>query len=144
MNAEDLIFTYTASPMKRIFDTDMGGEDFTYISGMRNEPLSFSLTLFQNVGNVGFFDESMLALMLEQTRFIITEEVEGLPTWAAELKGADVSEYVVSDSSYYTVSGTNVVFVGSIAVNGNLIPEPTTATLSLLALTALLARRRRR
>ena len=108
------------------------------------EPLSFSLTLFQNVGNVGFFDESMLALMLEQTRFIITTEVEGLPAWAAELKGADVSDYVVSESSYYAVSGSNVVFVGSIAANGSLIPEPATTTLSLLALAALAARRRRK
>ncbi|MBQ2380195.1 MAG: hypothetical protein II295_07370 [Akkermansia sp.] len=116
----------------------------TLVNSTTAEPLSFSLTLFQNVGNVGFFDESMLALMLEQTRFIVTSEVEGLPAWAAELKGADVSEYVVSDSSYYTVSGTNVVFVGSIAVNGNLIPEPATATLSLLALTLLAARRRRK
>ena len=52
MSAEDLVFTFTASPMKRIFNTDMGGEDFTYISGMRNEPLSFSLA-YRSLGKKG-------------------------------------------------------------------------------------------
>ncbi len=43
MNPESYVISHTISPMKRIFDGTMPTEDFTYISGMRNEPLAFSL-----------------------------------------------------------------------------------------------------
>ncbi len=43
MNPENFVLSRTVSPMKRVFDGDMPREDFTAISGMRNEPLSFSL-----------------------------------------------------------------------------------------------------
>ena len=43
MNPENYVLSCTVSPMKRIFDDFMPGEDFSYISGMKNEPLSFSL-----------------------------------------------------------------------------------------------------
>jgi hypothetical protein len=43
MNPENHVISCTVSPMKRIFDSFMPGEDFSYISGMKNEPLSFSL-----------------------------------------------------------------------------------------------------
>lgn len=43
MNPQNHVISCTVSPMKRIFDSFMPGEDFSYISGMKNEPLSFSL-----------------------------------------------------------------------------------------------------
>lgn len=43
MNPESYVISQTVSPMKRVFDSFKPAEDFSYISGMRNEPLSFSL-----------------------------------------------------------------------------------------------------
>ena len=43
MNSESCVICATVSPMTRIFDDFIPSEDFTYISGMRNEPLAFSL-----------------------------------------------------------------------------------------------------
>ena len=43
MNSESCVICATVSPMTRIFDDFIPMEDFTYISGMRNEPLAFSL-----------------------------------------------------------------------------------------------------
>lgn len=43
MNPESYVISHTVSPMKRVFETFMPTEDFSYLSGMKNEPLSFSL-----------------------------------------------------------------------------------------------------
>lgn len=79
-----------------------------------------------------------------QSQFIITGEVEGLPVaYGEELAGTNVGQYV-TDVEYIVDSG-NLVVSCVVAINGNIsIPEPTTATLSLLALTLLVSRRRRR
>lgn len=105
-----------------------------------SNPLEFTLTLVQNAGS---FTEGLLAQLGDQTRFIITDEQGGLAGWAAGLAGTDLSDYV-SGVDYRFENG-NLKVSGSIAVNGNLaVPEPATATLSLLALVALAARRRRK
>ena len=43
MNPESYVISGTVSPMKRIFDSFRWTESFSYLSGMRNEPLAFSL-----------------------------------------------------------------------------------------------------
>lgn len=104
-------------------------------------PVEFSLTLVQGMGNV--LDAGTLAALVGQTQFIITDETPGLSSATLGLAGTDLGAYV-SGVSYELKDGSLTVS-GSIAVNGNLtVPEPTTATLSLLALTVLAARRRRR
>ena len=107
-----------------------------------SNPLEFTLTLVQNVGNGTSFTDDLLAQLAEQTQFNITDEQGGLAGWATGLAGADLSEYVSGVD--YRIENGNLMVSGSIAVNGNLVvPEPTTATLSLLALSMLAARRRR-
>ena len=96
----------------------------------------FSMVLFSNVGNIDFFTDGVLATLLENTRFIATDEEAGLREgWEA---GADLSA-LVHDVAY-SVSGSSLVLSGQFGA----VPEPTTATLSLLALAGLAARRRRR
>lgn len=96
----------------------------------------FSMVLFSNVGNIDFFTDGVLATLLENTRFIATDEEVGLREgWEA---GADLSA-LVHDVAY-SVSGSSLVLSGQFGA----VPEPTTATLSLLALAGLAARRRRR
>ncbi len=43
MDHEKFVISHTVSPLKRIFESDLPTEDFTYISGMKNEPLAFLL-----------------------------------------------------------------------------------------------------
>lgn len=106
------------------------------------KPLTFSLTLVQNIGNPGYFTTDILNSLVGMTEFRITDEVEGLPAWAREMTGESLAAYV-SGVGYMLEAG-NLVLSGNFAVNGKLIPEPTTATLSLLALSLLATRRRRR
>ena len=104
-------------------------------------PVEFSLTLVQGMGNV--LDAGTLAALVGQTQFIITDETPGLSSATLGLAGTDLGAFV-SGVSYELKDGSLTVS-GSIAVNGNLtVPAPTPATLRLLALTVLAARRRRR
>ena len=97
----------------------------------------------QGAGNADYFTTDMLNNLVGMTEFVITGEAEGLPYWASHLVGMNMGEYV-RDVRYEYANG-NLSVSGSIAVDGNLvIPEPATATLSLMALTLLAARRRRR
>lgn len=74
--------------------------------------------------------------LMNHTRFTLSEEEGALPlvltgqSWVIEVAHA-----------YYTVSGGNLVLNGDLTVTRT--PEPATSTLSLLALAALAARRRR-
>ena len=103
-------------------------------------PLTFTLTLATNVDALDVADLNSLVGM---TEFRITDELEGLTYLTRELAGLSLDEYV-SDVHYSFADGA-LMLSGSVAVNGNItIPEPTTATLSLLALTMLASRRRRR
>ena len=95
-----------------------------------------TLTLIQNIGNVDSLTAEVLAKMAANTNFIITSEDEGLSDEYKALAGSDLSNKVASVT--YSVSNGNLV------LNATMIPEPTTATLSLLALAALAARRRRK
>lgn len=96
----------------------------------------FNMQLFDNVGNIEDFTHDMLTLMLENTRFVVTTEAEGLcGNWEA---GADLSLWV--QGVQYRVEDSDIVLSGRFGA----IPEPATTTLSLLALAALAARRRRK
>ena len=55
-----------------------------------------------------------------------------------------MTNYIVGDASYGTIAITNRTLTTSKEIAGLAIPEPATATLSLLALAGLAARRRRK
>jgi hypothetical protein len=124
-----------------------GGTTLDTLGALVNtdDSLSFSFTLLQNVT---FFTEAELSAMLGQTRLLITSEDEGLPSGAKHMAGKDITEYTFNSMKYELVEGSksgsyNVVLSGTFG-KVDVIPEPATATLSLLALAALAARRRRK
>ena len=138
---------------------NMGGQDFIFNSDSvlsvgfggntrdvlaaagETETLTFSLTLVQNVGNVSFFTEEVLKAMLENTQLRLTSDSR-----AISMNGEDITRY--AHNLKYSIetgnlSGTcNIVLSGSLS-RVDVVPEPTTATLSLLALVGLALRRRR-
>ncbi len=89
-------------------------------------------------GYEGFVrDQLQLATMLQNTSYDFSSDVQA----AAEESLTDFSKFgFVLTNQRYEMRGDDLVWKASVAV----IPEPTTATLSLLALAALAARRRRR
>ena len=138
---------------------NMGGQDFIFnsdsvlsvgfggntldvlVAAGETETLSFSLTLVQNVGNMSFFTEEVLKAMLENTQLRLTSDSR-----AISMNGEDITRY--AHNLKYSIetgnlSGTcNIVLSGSLS-RVDVVPEPTTATLSLLALVGLALRRRR-
>ncbi len=142
---------------------NMGGQDFIFASDSVLEvgfcgntldalatagetgTLTFSLTLVQNVGNVSFFTEEVLAAMLENTQLLLTPDTSD--SRAISMNGEDITGY--AHNLKYSIetgnsSGTcNIVLSGSFS-RVDVVPEPTTATLSLLALAGLALRRRRK
>ncbi len=91
----------------------------------------------------------------------LTLDLSGLTGFVAPTSGDDMVAFILEDvaalseiltTDWYgniiiTVDGYSTMALGSVMENGNVmlyIPEPSTATLSLLALAGLLARRRRK
>ncbi len=87
-----------------------------------------------------------LATLLKNTMYnIAREEAEAAQALLAMTTAdatIDLSDYTVANAQY-TMKGNDLVWTGTVK-NNAAVPEPTTATLSLLALTALAARRRRK
>ena len=142
MNGHNLSFR---ADSEAAFTLAFGGNALEELKSAKDStPLSFSITLIQNVKS---FSEDMLADMLDKTRLMITTESAGLPSWAAGLAGMYITQYA-NDLEYTLEAGNtegtyNVVLSGSFG-RTEVVPEPTTATLSLLALAALAMRRRRK
>ncbi len=120
------------------FTFEIGGEALSQLMSPSSEPINFSLELFRNIDTLTLNDESIEEL-IASSEFIITSDEDGLlDDRYAAYAGQNITEYVTSDIS--TTEDGKVV----LNVTMTTVPEPTTATLSLLALAALVARRRRR
>lgn len=109
------------------------GGDTLIIDGNYGEMQAFAVTLVQ--GGCEELTAGQLTSLLAHTTFTLTSDAEGLTGLAVPSSG------VISVSgATYEVHGSDLVLTGTMTFT----PEPTTATLSLLALAGLCARRRRR
>ena len=126
------------------FVLEIGGNALKALTVADNATLTFSLSLIQNIASESLtLNSETLAKLLSNTSIIITSDAEGLTTNTLFLAGRDITS-MLSNAGYSYESNT-LVFKGTVTNNGSLtIPEPTTATLSLLALAALATRRRRK
>ncbi len=96
------------------------------------------------LGYDGFImDASSLETLLGHTSYNVGDQPAtlALTETAEETTGLDKTKYTVSNAQY-VIKDNNLVWTGTIT-NNNAVPEPATASLSLLGLAALLMRRRR-
>lgn len=126
------------------FVLEIGGAALESLVAADGASLTFSLSLIQNIGAESLtLDSNALAALLGNTIIMITSDAEGLSAGTLYLAGRDITA-LLSDGSY-GYEGNTLVFKGTVTNDGSLtVPEPTTATLSLLALAVLVGRRRRR
>ena len=110
----------------------IGGEALQLFENVNSVTDTIELVLMQNVGNAITLD---LALLADITQLVVTSENAGYSD-SPFSAGSSLAGYYQSID--YKINGNNVV------LSVRLVPEPTTATLSLLALAGLAARRRRR
>lgn len=110
----------------------IGGEALQLFENAHSVTDTIELVLMQNVGNAVTLD---LALLADITQLVVTSENAGYSD-SSFSAGSSLAGYYQSID--YKINGNNVV------LSVRLVPEPTTATLSLLALAGLAARRRRR
>lgn len=95
----------------------------------------FSLTLI--TGGTGYeaLSSDVLATLLQNTTFTLTDETEGL------FNPDIVSDWSITvNNAAYSVSGNTLVLSGSLTI----VPEPSTAILALISLFGTAYRRRRR
>ena len=131
------------------FVLEIGGAALENLVAQTGNTLIIDMVMIQNIGNLTT-DEKTLASIFENLTVVITSDIEGLSADTQFLAGKDITDLLTLDV-YGAVSGdgadgnTNVVLTATLTNNGSVtIPEPTTATLSLLALVGLAARRRRK
>ena len=110
----------------------IGGEALQLFENAHSVTDTIELVLMQNVGNAITLD---LALLADITQLVVTSENAGYSDSSFSAGSSLAGSYQSID---YKINGNNVV------LSVRLVPEPTTATLSLLALAGLAARRRRR
>ena len=123
---------------------ELGGAALESLVAEVNATLEFSLKLIQNIDSASLtMGAEGFAMLLDNTRILITEDSEGLTAATLHLAGQDITDML--SNAAYRYEGSTLVFSGTVTNNGTLtVPEPTTATLSLLALAGLCARRRRK
>ena len=126
------------------FMLEIGGGALESLVAADNASLTFSLRLIQNMASESLtLNGEALAKLLNDTTIIVTSDAEGLTSGTLFLAGRDITSML--SNGEYAYEGNTLVFTGTVTNDGSLtIPEPTTTTLSLLALAALAARRRRK
>ena len=100
---------------------------------------NFSMDIVTGIDNVGVFDSVLLEQLALQTHFFAAGE-EGASTGALAA-GSSLDSYL--RNMQYSMNGGVLTLKGSYG-SASSVPEPATGTLSLLALAALCARRRRK
>ncbi|MBR5523593.1 MAG: PEP-CTERM sorting domain-containing protein [Akkermansia sp.] len=110
----------------------VGGEVLKLFENAHSVTDTIELVLMQNVGNASTLN---LELLADITQLVVTSESAGYSDSSFSI-GSSLTDYYKSID--YKIDGNNVV------LSVYLVPEPTTATLSLLALAGLAVRRRRR
>ncbi len=125
------------------FVLEIGGAALGALVAEDGASLTFSLSLIQNIASESLtLDAAALSDLLANTAIIITGDADGLSAATLHLAGKDITS-LLSDADY-VIEGNTLVFRGTVTNDGSLtVPEPTTATLSLVALAALAMRRRR-
>ena len=125
------------------FVLEIGGSALEKLMAEVNASLSFALKLIQNIADESLsMGDAELAALLDNTTVVITADEEGLSADTRSMAGRDIT-YMLSNADYHYV-GNTLVFSGTVTNGGaRSIPEPTTATLGLLAMLGLAMRRRR-
>ncbi len=100
---------------------------------------NFSMDIVAGIDNVGVFNSALLEQLALQTHFFAAGE-EGASTGALAA-GSSLDSYL--RNMQYSMNGGVLTLKGSYG-SASSVPEPATGTLSLLALAALCARRRRK
>lgn len=113
-----------------------GGNALTSVYGAAGSGQTLRFTLIQNIGNIAEITESDLKIMALNTTMKATDEVLGIP----ETFTGSMGELFQSEDFHCTYSFSNG---GDLVLSITKTPEPATAILSTMALSALCFRRRR-
>lgn len=131
------------------FVLEIGGDALERLVTKTGNTLAVEMILIQNIGALNTEPENM-ATIFDNLTVIITKDVDGLSKELQSLAGKDITESL-SLCQYQLVSAketsgvSNLVFSATLTNNGSLtVPEPSSATLSLIALACLAARRKRK
>ncbi|MDO4818526.1 MAG: PEP-CTERM sorting domain-containing protein [Akkermansia sp.] len=105
---------------------------------------AFSMTIATGIGNGDYFKSGVLDQLAAQTIFYVTDELGAVITNDAELNAGDSLNTRITDLKYKLEDNTNLCVTGVYWAAEPMVPEPTTGTMTLLALAGLCARRRRK
>lgn len=130
------------------FVLEIGGAALEQLTAQTGASLNLEIVLVQNA--VITLNDTTIEQLCSDIHFVITEDTDGLTEATLSLSGLDIT-HLLSDTQLSITTpmnedGTgNLIFSATLTNDGSLtIPEPGTATLSLLALASLAARRRRK
>ena len=106
---------------------------------------AFSMTIATGIGNGDYFKSDVLAQLAAQTIFYVTDELGAVITNDAGLNAGDSLNTRITDLKYKLEDNSQLCVSGVYwAAPPAPVPESGTATLGLLALVGLCARRRRK